>query len=296
MGIAVIEPGDLCEDVLAYFAKKVVKTGNKEVLQRIHYLRASPTKCFRYDLFKMNVFGTFHPELMESVRRCWVSCRVANVAEIFVMKQGTESFEQTPRLQRILQDVLTCVATEVGGKRLSVADAAILLDITHPTHADVFEKLRRKLPREVISDFEVLHSFRRVEDLRRETESTLNRLRSFLGVLAAQLLTATGSEPTVDMYEIIQKGHCLLVPLQEDPFFSHDQKLSFAALILHDLIETLIVTPRAKRRPFTICVDEAGELLQVAGDRLMRSAGMLRKHLGTLVIAGQNLDTFTREK
>src|ERR1017187_6455971 len=99
MSVAVIEPGDLCDDILAYYAKKVVKTGSKDVLKRIHYLRASPTKCFRYDLFKMNLFHTYHPELMESIRRCWVSCRVANVSEIFVMKQGTESFEGTPRLQ-----------------------------------------------------------------------------------------------------------------------------------------------------------------------------------------------------
>ena len=294
-GIGILEPGDLCDDTLAYYAKKVVNTGNKDVLKRIHYLRAGPTKCFRYDLFRMNIFGTYHPELMESIRKCWFNCRVANVAEIFVSKQGTESFEQTPRLQRVLQDVLTCVATIVGGQRLSVGDAKILLDMTHPLHASIFEKLRPHLPREVVGDFEVLHNYRRMEDFRRETESTQNRMRSFLGILTSQLVSATGKEPAVDLYQIIQKGHCLMLPLQEDPFFSHDQKLSLGALILHDLIETMIITPREKRRRFTILIDEAGELLQVAGDRLMRSAGMLRKHLGTLIIAGQNLDTFRRE-
>lgn len=295
-GVAVLEPGDLCEDVIAGFARRVNETGDKGVLKRIHYLRASPKRCFRYDLFRMPVFDSFHPELMDSVRRAWAHCKVQSVAEILQSKQGSESFEGMPRLQRVLYDILAAVAVEVRGQRLSVADAKILLDFTHEHHAAVFEKLRPKLSRDVVSDFEVMHNFRRVEDLRRETESSLNRLRSFLGPLTTQILSATGKEPAVNIYDIVQQGHCLLVPLQEDPFFSHDQKLSLGALILHDIIETLILTPREKRKNFTIVIDEAGEFLSVAGDRLTRSAGMLRKHKGRLVIAGQNLDTFRRNK
>src|SRR5947207_1826490 len=60
--VVVIEPGDLCDDVIAYYARKVNETGSKDVLKRIHYLRASPRRCFRYDLFSMPKFETFHPE------------------------------------------------------------------------------------------------------------------------------------------------------------------------------------------------------------------------------------------
>src|SRR5437016_1065419 len=78
-GVAVIEPGDLCDDVAAYYAKKVNETGNKDVLKRIHYLRASPKRCFRYDLFRMPKFESYHPELVESVRRGWAHCKVQSV-------------------------------------------------------------------------------------------------------------------------------------------------------------------------------------------------------------------------
>lgn len=295
IAVAVLEPGHLCDDVVANYARKVVETGNTDVLKRIHYLRAGPGMCFRYDAFRFHCFQKVHPELMESMYRAWRHCRAQNVAEILQSKQGTESFEGMPRLQRILNDILICVGTIFDGGRLSLADAKILLDLTHPMHEEIFGKLSGELPREVVSDFEVLHSFKRVEDLRRETESTLNRLRAFLGPLTSQILSATGREPCVDLFQIIQRGECLLVPLQEDQFFSHDQKLSLGALIFHDLIETLIVTPRELMKPLVIVVDEAGELITILGERLNRAAGMIRKHKGTLVIAGQNLGTFKKE-
>jgi hypothetical protein len=295
-GIAVIEPGDLCSDILAYYSKKVVQSGKKDVLKRIHYLRASPEQCFRYDMFKMQMFRTVHPENLESFRSAMIHTKVQSVAEIFQSKQGSESFEAMPRLHRVLTNVLTCIATLVSGKRLAAADVEIILDLTHPLHDAVYRKLLPKLRRNIAADFETLHGFHRLQDLRLEVESTLNRIRTFFGPLVQEILSGTEGKACVDLFDIIQKGHCLLVPLQEDPFFSHDQKISLGAMILHDLIEILIVTPRELRKKFTIVIDEAGELICVSGERLMRALGMIRKHGGRLVLAGQNLGTFRKSK
>src|SRR5882724_1697308 len=62
VGIAVIEPGDLCDDVMAYYARKVVERATDAVLNRIHCLRASPWRCFRYDIAKMQLHRPVHPD------------------------------------------------------------------------------------------------------------------------------------------------------------------------------------------------------------------------------------------
>lgn len=294
-GIAIIEPGDLCDDVAAYYARLVVETGNKNVLKRIHRLRAEPGQCFRYDPFRFRLHRPVHPELLDSVRRSWVHCKVQSVAEVFQAKAtGSSDFEGQPRLQRILTDTLYFVAEEVHGRRLPLGDAQILLDLTDPLHQPVYANLHSagRLPREVVGDFEILHSFKRVEELRRETESSVNRYRSLLSPLMKSVLSGNGQDPSVDLFSIIQRGECMLLPVQEDQFFSHDQKVALTMLILHDLIETLITTPRELRRDFTIVIDEGGEFLS---DRLMRALGMMRKHRGRFVISGQDLSTFRKK-
>lgn len=295
LGIAVIDPGDLCHDVMAYQAKRILETNDKRVLKKIHYLRASPGQVFGIDPFRFHLAKPVHPELVEAFRRTWVHCKVQSISEIFQAKiTGSSDFEGQPRRQRITTDALYGVATEVEGKRLALGDAEILIDITHEKHNDVFAKLARKLPQSVVGDINVLLGFKRLEEVRRETESTINGFRSLLGPIMKAIFSRTEG-PVIDFVQIIQKGHCLLLPVQEDPFFSHDQKITLSAVMLHELLSTLIMTPREMRRPFTIVIEEVGELLAVCGEWLTRSLGMLRKHGGRLVISGQDLSTFRHD-
>jgi hypothetical protein len=291
-GIMVIEPGDLCDDTLGRCARRVVKTGSNGVLRRLHHLRAGPVRTFRYDAFRFRLYRPIHPELLDAARRSWAHCKAQTVAEIFQAKgTGSSDFEGQPRVQRWLTNTLLWLTVEVEGRRLSLADAMVALDLEHPLHGQVFARIEPHLPREILADYQIVHAMTRVEDLRRETESTVNRYRSLLSPLLKAVLSGTGSEPAVDLYSIIQNGHCLLVPVQEDQFFSHDQKVALSHVLLHDVIETLILTPREKRRPFTIVIDEAGEFVT---DRLIRALGMIRKHGGRFVIAGQDLSTFRK--
>lgn len=291
-GIMVLEPGDLCDDTLAYYANRIVETGSKGVLRRLHHLRASPVRTFRYDSLRFRLYRPVHPELLDAARRSWAHCKIQGIAEIFQAKgTGSSDFEGQPRVQRWLTNTLSWCAVEVDGARLSLADAMVAVDLTHHFHDRVFARIAEHLPREILADYHVVHAMTRIEDLRRETESTVNRYRSRFSPLLRAVLSGNGSEPAVDLYSIIQNGHCLLVPVQEDQFFSHDQKVALSHVILHDVLETLILTPREKRRPFTIVIDEAGEFIT---DRLIRALGMIRKHGGRFVIAGQDLSTFRK--
>lgn len=290
MGVAVIDPqGDTGEDILGHLASRVVSTGKKGFLKRVHYLEPSPFLCFKYNPCRFFYPKKFHGDFLASLKVAWRHAKADRLAEIFQRKQGQSDFEGMPRLQRMLRNVLNAVLTEVQGKRLSLADADILLNIYHPLHARVYDKLAPKLPREIRADFEVLHSFKRTEDLRRETESTVNRFRSLFSPVLKSIVDC---EKGVDLYEIIQKGHLLLVNLRETPFFTHDQKLALGGLFLHDIHETMQVTPRELRKPFTLVIEEAGELIS---EDVCRWMGAVRKYKLRLELCGQDLSTFRRK-
>lgn len=294
-GFCLIDPGDLADDFLADCAREVMDTGNKNILKKIHTLELSPFCCTRYDAFRFHYPKPIHPELLEAARRSWMHTKVQSMAEVFQRKQGQTDFEGMPRLQRNLTNVLTCVATLVGGRRLSVADALMILDIGHPLHPQAYPRLISSgaLPREVIADFETIHAFTRVQDLRTETESTLNRLRSLLGPLMSQTLSATGSEPALDLYKIVQRGDYLIVKVARTPFASQDQNRGLAGLVIHDLIETMQVTPRELRKSFSLIIDEAGQIATApdVGEALEVS----RKHGLAWILAGINLQSFRRK-
>ncbi len=290
MGAAVIDPhGDTVEDILGHLANRVVATGKKNWLKRVHYLEPSPFRCFKYNPCRFFYPKQFHQDFLESLKIAWRHAKADRIAEVLQRKQGQSDFEGMPRLQRMLRNVLTAVLTEVQGKRISLADADILLNIHHPLHGRVFGKIARRLPREVVADFEILHGFKRVEDLRRETESTVNRFRSLFSPLIKSIVNC---DKGVDLYEIIQKGHLLLVNLRETPFFTHDQKLALGGLFFHDIHETMQVTPRELRKPFTLVIEEAGELIS---EDLCRAMGAVRKYKLKLVLCGQDLSTFRRK-
>ncbi|HEY6262163.1 MAG TPA: hypothetical protein VIW47_11255, partial [Nitrospiraceae bacterium] len=156
VGLAIFEFGDVCNNLMAYYGLQVARTKTEDVLKRLHYFRASPSKCPRYDLFKMPSFNVA-PELEESFRKAWIHAKVHSRMEVFQsVARGTESFEGMPRLQRVLTNVLHGVAVEVSGKRLAAGEADILLDITHEKHDQVFSQIRPRLPREILGDFEIL--------------------------------------------------------------------------------------------------------------------------------------------
>jgi hypothetical protein len=290
LGAAVLDPhGDTVEDILGHLANRVVTSGKKDWLRRVHYLEPSPFLCFKYNPSRFFYPKQFHPELLASVKVAWRHAKADRQAEIFQRKQGQSDFEGMPRLQRMLRNVLTAVLTEAQGKRLSLADADILLNIYHHLHRKVFARLAPSLPREIVADFEVLHSFRRTEDLRRETESTVNRFRSLFSPLLKSIVNC---DHGVDLYEIIQKGHLLLVNLRETPFFTHDQKLALGGLFIHDILETAQVTPRELRKSFTLVIEEAGELIS---EDLCRAMGAVRKYKLKLELCGQDLSTFRRK-
>jgi hypothetical protein len=260
-GFVLIDPGDLADDFLADCAQEIVATGDDRILKKIHLLQLSPLQMARYDPLRPPDLGRVHPEVRDQCYRAWQHTKVQSVAEVFQRKQGQTDFEGMARLQRVITNVFTAVSTLVGGKRLSVGDALILIDVGHPDHSRVFRRLARRLPREILADFETLHSFRRPQDVRTETESTLNRLRSMLGPLMRQMLSGTGAEPALSVQRVVERGDYLIVSVKKTPFTSYDQNVGLAGMVIHDWVEALLNCDREKRRGSTLIIDEAHEFM-----------------------------------
>lgn len=257
-GICVIDPGnDLIDDTLADVAYEYIVTGNRDILKTIHLVELSPFQLARYDPFRFNWPKQIHPEMWKTVYRAWQHTKVLTHAENLQWKQGqSTTFDGMPRLQRIAVNVFTAVTTLVDGKRLSAGDADILIDLGHPRHFDVYEKIRPRLERRIVADFEVLHHFRSVKDIRTENESFLNRIRSSHGCMLKEMISSTGDDPTLDLHGIIQRGETLLVACGKTPFASEDENLALGGMFIHDIIDAMLITPRELRRNFTLVIDE----------------------------------------
>jgi len=291
-GCGVIEPGDLIDDFLADCAREVMETGNCGLLKKLHVVELSPFQEARYDPFHFFYPKSNHPEMRETVYRSWQHTKVQSVAEVYQWKQGQSTdFEGMPNLQRNFINMFTSVSTLVEDRRLSAGDADILIDLNHPDHERVYLRLEPHLPREIVADFEVLHQYRNVRDLRHETGSFLNRIRATHGPLFKEMISADGRQPVLDLFQIIQRGDFLLVKTAKTPFASNDQNLALASLFFHDVAEVMLVTPRDMRKQFTLMVDEAHKIVRPGVGDLARTA---RKYGLGLVFATTDLASLKR--
>lgn len=282
-GVCVIEPGDLIDDLLAGFAQEIMATGNRKLLKKIHVVELSPFQLVRHDPFRFVYPKAVHPDFQKSLYKAWQQTKVQSVAEIYQWKQGQSTdFEGMPTLQRNFINVFTAITTLVGKRRLTAADAEILVDLHHPDHDRVYGRIRPHLPREIIADFEMLHELKNPRDVRHETGSFLNRVRTAHAGLVKEMIANDGSQPVLDLYRIMQNGDFLFVKTGKSPFASTDQNLVLASLFFHDVAEIAFVTPRELRKPFTLIVDEAHKVVRAGIGDIMR---MARKYRLSIVLA-----------
>lgn len=294
IALVLIDPdSDLINDLLAHVTRQdLLARGTRKLLRRVHVLEPSPFMSFRYDPFRFVLPQPVHPELLPSVRAAWLHAKVHQVASILQRNNGDVDFEGMPRLQRILGDVLYAVGTLVQGRHLPLADAAVLLEIHSEAGQKVYRKVARFLPRAVRADFEALAQMRRVEDVRRETESALNRFRLIFGPVLQSVFGSSGGDPSFNLYEVIQRGEVVLVSLRDTPFFSGDQARAVANLMIYDTMVTAMLTPQERRKPVTLMIDEAAEYVTPDLATMLRRG---RKYLLSLVLAAQSLQSFRKE-
>jgi DNA helicase HerA-like ATPase len=289
-GFCLIDPhGDLSEDVLARAC-----TRHRAIRRRLHYLEPSFDWVFGYDPFRFQPGKAVPETFREAAYLAWLSAKVDRVAEILIRKQGEANFEGKPRLQRVLRDVLYAVGVSVNaeGTHLPLADSLVLLDFQHPRHSEILETVAPHLPRDVLADFEILASARNEEERLRQTESTLNRLRSMLSpivraIFARQVLA------TLDFRSIVRQHGILLVNLRETDYFSADQANAIGGLVIHEILSVARTAPREERRQFYLFIDEAARFI---GDDLQRALAEARKFKLSICLCFQDVSSLRKEE
>ncbi|MBI1313260.1 hypothetical protein GC176_18365 [bacterium] len=291
-GCCIVEPGDLIDDILADVAWQFMHTGDRSLLERIHLVELNPFQMPRYDSFRFRFPENIHPELKHVVYRAWQHTRVQSRAEIYQLKQNQSTdFEGMPNLHRNMINVLTAVSTLANGRRLSLGDAEILIDLYHPDHDRVYQRVLPLLDRNIQSDFEILHEYRNVRDLRNDVGSLVNRFRTTHGPLLKELISGDDTLPSIDLERIVRSGQHLFVKTARTPYVSNDQTNALAGMMIHDIQETAYLLPRAKRRPFTLMIDEFHKYCRSGIGEMARTA---RKFNLGLVFATTDLVSLKR--
>ncbi len=294
-GFCLIEPGDLTEDLLAYACRKFVETGDREWLQRIHFVDPSDYRmAVRWNPLRFDQRG-IPVDYRENARRAWLHAEAQRLGELVQLKQGGMDFAGMARLQRVLTGVFKAAGTALDrdGRHLPLADALLVLTPEHPQHDRIFAVIAPKLDPDTRSDLMRLRSYRRTEDRMRECESTINRLRSLLSPQTQAMFSDSGvSGDVLDVGRVIRDGGVLLWQLRPGRFFSNDQKITLGQLACHEVISAMQAVPRAQRRPFTMAIDEAGELMN---DEINWALGAMRKFGLRIILAGQDLSSFVRK-
>ncbi len=291
-GFCLIDPnGDLSEDALAYVGY-LKASGDDETWRRVHYIEPSYEQVFSYDPFTFRPPSDLPPERSEAAYRAWLHTKCDRVGEILQRKQGQSgTFEGMPRLQRVLRNLLLAVGTAVhdNGKHLPLADALVLLDVFHERHAEVYARVEPHLDSEVRSDFDRWHGAKYADQVLKETDSTLNRIRSFLGPVVRAIFCE--QVQTIDFRRIIQNGEILLVNLRETNYFSADAAKSIGSLFIHEVLTNVASEERSRRTPYVLIIDEAPDFIGADIDRALRQC---RKYLLTVCLAGQDATSFRK--
>lgn len=293
VGMAVIDVhGDTVDDVAAHLAKIVIKTGDLSLLERIDYLQWTPTYCPRLDQLAFAAPKGIHPEFRQNFE---IAARHAMVdrfaSHIQSSAQGTDSFDLLPRLRRTLKAMLAGCAVRCPNLRLPTALGYILLNVSHPRHFEVYDRVRPYLPGAVVAFFQLLHDLESPLKALEQCESALNRNDAFFSPLLTESFGETSeTAPVVDFQRIVRERRILLVNLSEGPYFSHQQGVMLARMISSTLIDTILCLRREARPDgFIVLLEEAGEYLH---EPFLRYLGATRKYGVIVGICGQDLSTF----
>ncbi len=286
--------GDTVDDIGAHAVKRITENGERHLLSRLHYVEFSPFYCVRLDPLAVYPPTDMHPEFLQNVLIAAHEAAVDQVAtHLNSTTQGTESFEGTPRLMRVLRNAVSACATPAPRVRLAFGLLHVLLNVSHPRHEEVYSAIAPYLTQAIRADYAAIHMMDSIVKQREQLESALNRVTAFFSSLLREAFGETAeTAPVLNWAEIISKRHVVLANLRETPYFSHQQAVVTARLLCSQVIETLMRLPRDRRPEHVLLiVEECGEVIS---EPFLRYLGAVRKYGCRMIFLGQDLSTFRK--
>ncbi len=248
--------GDLSEDAFADVIAECAALRTDAPLPGIHYLRPS------WDVvFGLDPFDDRHVPHDPTARRAWLATRVRQIMAAVIRSQNETTTEGMPRLERVLTDCLTAIGLAIGpnGARLPLANIFVLLHLDHPRHDEVYAVVAPHLPDDVRADFAHLRQLRADERLR-QTESTINRLRSFLSPLVAAMVSHVRDQ-TINLQQMIAGRGVVLFNLKDTEYLAPEQADVIGRILVYLTISAVRNVSRAGRVPCALIVDECQRFL-----------------------------------
>jgi hypothetical protein len=256
-GLCLIDPhGTLAEPIAAWCAARGLAS-----IRKIHLVRPG-------DAAWVAGFNPLRIGAGEAVS-VRVDAMVAACAQVW----GGQDMNQTPRLKKILRAVFYALAV----RELTLAEALSLLSAADS--AGSRRALTRNLPDPVFAAiWDELNALSRRE-FSEVAESAINRMAEFLSAPAVRLMIGQDGS-TLDFRAIMDAGEIVIVDLGARGSISYENARLVGALIINDLfLKALGRDERtAKRRPFTLYIDEAYDFLSGDVERILDQARKFGLH------------------
>ena len=198
------------------------------------------------------------------------------VLEAFMKVWGEKTFNETPRLERVLRLMFHVFAENA----LPLTESyQFLLVANRPWRQDL---LARVADEKVRASWEEIEKLPRSDMLER-FESSWNRLQRFLAVPAVSNLF-NGEGPSLDFSEMLNRGEILVADLSG--LHSTEAQSLVGTMMVNSLYHAAKRRPESKRRPWVLALDEFPQLLTTD---IARSLDELRKFGIRLILAHQHL-------
>lgn len=194
---------------------------------------------------------------------------------------GVRDMGETPRLEKILRAVFYALAV----RGLTLAEGPALLQARDPD--GVRRLLTETLPDPVFQiTWDELNSLPR-RDFAEHVESTITRLSKFLSAPAMRLVVGQ-KERAIDFRTAMDQGEIVIVNLGAHHSFSYENARVLGTLLINDLFLTALGRDEAiaRRRPFTLYIDEAYDFLSWDIERVLDQTRKFGLHA---VLAHQRL-------
>lgn len=193
-----------------------------------------------------------------------LSVRVDAMVAACAQAWGVRDMGETPRLEKILR--ATFYALSVRG--LTLAEGPDFLRASDPE--GLRHRLSLDLPDPVFqTTWDELNDMPRKE-FAEHVESTITRLSRFLTAPAMRLVVGQ-LEHAIDFRAAMDNGEIVLVSLGARSAFSYENARVLGTLLINDLFLTALGRDErvARRRPFTLYVDEAYDFLSGDIERIL---------------------------
>ena len=193
-----------------------------------------------------------------------LSVRIDAMVAACAQAWGVRDMGQTPRLEKILR--ATFYALSVRG--LTLAEGPDFLRASDPE--GLRQRLSIDLPDPVFqTTWDELNELPRRE-FAEYVESTITRLSRFLTAPAMRLVVGQ-AEHAIEFRSAMDRGEIVLVDLGARSAFSYENARVLGTLLINDLFLTALGRDEwvAKRRPFTLYIDEAYDFLSGDIERIL---------------------------